>query len=182
MRAHESVWSASRSSLTRMASSWGILMSGMAEFCLPDLESPSVCVSPTVWISYSFPWGNPLSLAPLHALWQAYAHTLFLPNNLTLTHTKDLIAPHWSKVSVLKLSPGWQHHLKRTSTLARSALSPCTPEGAKCHMIIYQLVSNGSVNTMEGKVGVLPIKKEPGRFCHYMPNAGARSNCCKLQW
>jgi len=35
---------------------------------------------------------------------------------------------------------------------------------------------------MEGKVGVLPIKKEPRRFCHYMPNAGARSNCCKLQW
>lgn len=28
-------------------------MSGMAEFCLPDLEPLSVCVSPTVWISYS---------------------------------------------------------------------------------------------------------------------------------
>ncbi len=110
-------------------------MSGMAEFCLPDLEPLSVCVSPTVWISYSSPEVI-LSLSlyrtrsdkhtythtdtHTHARWQSHTHT----------HTTDLIAPHWSKVSHFKMpfNPGWLHHLKRTPTLARLDLSPCSPE------------------------------------------------------
>lgn len=116
-----------------MASSWGILMSGMAEFCLPDLEPLSVCVSATVWISYSSPEVI-LSLLLSRTRSDKHTHTHTLSCSLTIshshTHTTDLIAPHWSKVSHFKLpfNPGWLHHLKRPSTLARLDLSPCSPE------------------------------------------------------
>lgn len=120
-----------------MASSWGILMSGMAEFCLPDLEPLSVCVSPTVWISYSSPEVI-LSLLLSRTRSDKRTHTHTLSRSLTIshshthtnTHTTDLIAPHWYKVSLLKLpfNPGWLHHLKWTYTLAQSDLSLCSPD------------------------------------------------------